>query len=423
MPNDKSFELVKDDITARVVAKVPGEKLFQPKKLTVTVTVTLPEDIVQKEPRMVTSMAETCFKDIPPLIDRLSKLLKKHIDQAAEAYASNLGGNLKKLCTAEQKKFDAAAKKASDAYAKTCKQNVEKIFDATKKRKKAYKTYGIKVVANLVVGAAVFATGIAMLATAPVIAPLGLYNTIKAGSALISTIVKSMLNAEKVEKKIKVDLALYKKVWEKVAKQGTKTQAGYEIVGKIIHFAGGAVFQEAFPNISTFEKNVKLFGNKLNGIDGKVDKLSKSVMGYVTEQDKIRVKMKPLEDFYIKLAKLFGDLPIAKKNVLKVGLMIADLNRSLINVELNLKKTLQSVDEMNGSLIKGRAAEKEYLSMVKDFKGNNWPSKWLLAVDVSLAAGDMLSRGLTADWEKVGRSLGSMAAKTTQYGGKLTKNL
>ncbi len=422
MSNDKTFELVKDDITARVVAKLPGGFLFQPGKLTVSVTVTLPADIDQKEPRMVTQMKETCFKGIPPLIDRIGGLLKKHDDQAANTYINNLNGNLEKICAAEQKKFKAAAKKESDAYAKTCKKDVEKIFNATKSRKKAYKTYKIKIAVNLFVGVAVFATGVTMLATAPVVAPLGVYNTIKAGSSLISTIVKSMLNAEQIEKKIKVDLALYKKLWQKVARQGTKTKATYEIVGKAIHFAGGAIFEEAFPNISTFEKNVKQFAQKLNGIDGSVDKLSKSVMGYIQEQDKIRVSMKPLEDYYVKLATLFGGRA-AKKKVLETGMLIANLNRSLILVELDLKKTLQSVDEMNDSLIKGRTAEKEYKGMVKDFKGKKWPSKWLLAADMSLAAGDMLSRGLTADWDKVGKSLGSMAAKTTQYGGKLTKKL
>ncbi len=168
---------------------------------------------------------------------------------------------------------------------------------------------------------------------------------------------------------------------------------------------------------------MRIAGQKLDGIDGNVDKLSKSVMGYIQEQDKIRTEMKPLEDYYVKLAKLLGDRPVTKKKVLEVGTMIANLNRSLILVELDLKKTLSSVDEMNGSLIKGRAAEKEYTGMVKDFKGKKWPSKWLLAADISLAAGDMLSRGLTANWDKAGRSLGGMAAKTTQYGGKLTKKL
>jgi len=422
MPNDKTFELVKDDITARVVAKLPGGFLFQPGKLTVSVTVTLPADIDQKEPRMVTQMKEACFKGIPPLIDRVGGLLKKHDEQAANTYISTSNGNLEKICADEQKKFKAAAKKESDAYAKTCKKAVEKIFNATQSRKTAYKTYKIKIAANLLVGAAVFATGVTMLATAPVVAPLGVYNTIKAGSSLISTIVKSMQNAEQIEKKIKVDLARYKKLWQTVARQGTKTKATYEIVGKAIHFAGGVIFEEAFPNISTFEKNVKQFGQKLNGIDGQVDKLSKSVMGYIQAQDKIRDSMRPLEDYYVKLATLFG-ARAAKKKVLETGMAIANLNRSLILVELDLKKTLQSVDEMNDSLIKGRTAEKQYKGMVQDFKGKKWPSKWLLAADISLAAGDMLSRGLTADWDKVGRSLGSMAAKTTQYGGKLTKKL
>ena len=128
MPNDKIFELVNDDITARVVAKLPGGFLFQPGKLTVSVTVTLPADIDQKEPRMVTQMKETCFKGIPSLIDRVGGLLKKHDEQAANTYLGSSNGNLKKICAAEQKKFKAAAKKESDAYAKACTKDVEKIL-------------------------------------------------------------------------------------------------------------------------------------------------------------------------------------------------------------------------------------------------------------------------------------------------------
>lgn len=421
MAKDKSFEIVKDDITKRVIAKFPGNPLFNPKSLTVTATVTLPDDVEAKEPRMVMAMTEACCKEIPPLINKLGDLLKKHVNQAANDYLNNSTTKLEKICESEEKKFEVAAEKEFNAYQKSCKKAVEKIFNSCKTRKAAYKSYKVKVAANLVVGTAVFATGVVMLSTGGPAAPLGIYNTIKAGTALVQSLVKLWMTAEKVESKIKLDLAIYKKVWEEVSKK--KAQATFEIVGKVLHFGGGAVFQEAIPNISTFAANVKLFTDKLNGIDGEVDKLSRSVMGYVSEQDDIRAKMIPLEKRYVDLAKVFGDLPEAKKKVMNTGKMIADLNGSLVRVEVSLKNTLKSVDEMNKSLEKGREAAKGYTSMVNEFKGKKWPSKTLFVTDLSLAAGDMLSRGLCAKWENVGRDLGGMAAKTVQYGGKLTKIL
>ncbi|EDY17402.1 hypothetical protein CfE428DRAFT_5088 [Chthoniobacter flavus Ellin428] len=278
--------------------------------------------------RMVEDAQELCEKTVAALNAKLKDLDAK-VAGKPKLVVEKAVEEFKKLLEKEARDLGNALKKVPAArWAK---------FIATKKQ---YKSYKIDCGFKLTLGTlGAVGSGLAIAAAVPTggaTLALGIVGGVRSGLSLVKLCGDLWMEMETVQKSVGISLGILEKLYKKRA-----GVVATETSSTVINSVFGAEF---VPNVGKVEKDVKLWKNKLAGVDINGHKLGAQAMKVLQDIDKLQAVLK--KSASKKAGEIMTKIPKLQKELHKLLEKTTAMNGRVAPSEKAIKATEAVLEEL-----------------------------------------------------------------------------